>query len=292
VRFVLVVFGCALLVLFFVNYRAARGVGSDSARTPGAGASDSPRDVYTIAVIADKDQKSRDGNKWQSVYIKGTLTHNGDGTFGVSWGQEILLDGEMNEAGRGMELSELVHFQNMLLTCDDRTGIIYEIVDESTVVPRYILSGGDGNKAKGFKCEWMTVKDGALVVGSTGKEWTTPQGVVLNHDPTWIKIIEPTGRVRSVEWAQQYTRMREATGTGFPGFVVLLLLSAFAHACLQISDPRGCGVEPCAAALVRAAAPGQHRGVRRCGRRAAREQHCPVCAGGLFVRQCASCRGA
>ena len=75
-----------------------------------------------------------------------------------------------------------------LLTCDDRTGIIYEVADGKHVYARYILSNGDGNRAKGFKCEWMTVKDGLLYVGSTGKEWTTAQGVVLNQDPRWVKV--------------------------------------------------------------------------------------------------------
>jgi len=50
-------------------------------------------------------------------------------------------------------------------------------VREDAVLPRYILGNGDGNVDKGFKCEWMTVKDGLLYVGSTGKEWTNEQGV-------------------------------------------------------------------------------------------------------------------
>lgn len=36
---------------------------------------------------------------------------------------QTLIKGEYNEKGRGMELSELIHYNNMLLTCDDRTGI-------------------------------------------------------------------------------------------------------------------------------------------------------------------------
>jgi hypothetical protein len=36
--------------------------------------------------------------------------------------QKQLL-GEYNEGGRGLELSELIHFDGRLLTCDDRTGI-------------------------------------------------------------------------------------------------------------------------------------------------------------------------
>jgi len=125
----------------------------------------------------------------------------------------------MNEAGRGMELSELVYYNNMLLTCDDRSGIIFE-VREDAVLPRYILGNGDGNVDKGFKCEWMTVKDGLLYVGSTGKEWTNEQGVVLNHDPLWVKVIDARGHITSVEWVSYYDKMREATGSVYPGYLI------------------------------------------------------------------------
>jgi soluble calcium-activated nucleotidase 1 len=116
------------------------------------------------------------------------LTRATDGTYSVSWLKEKVIKGDMNEALRGMELSELVLFNGHLYTCDDRTGIVYELRDEEHVVPRWIMAGGDGTRTKGFKCEWMAVKDGELYVGSTGKEWTTPQGVLLNNDPTWIKV--------------------------------------------------------------------------------------------------------
>lgn len=50
------------------------------------------------------------------------------------------------------------------------------------------LSDGAGNATKGFKGEWMTVKDGNLYVGGLGKEWTTTEGVFDNEDPMWIKV--------------------------------------------------------------------------------------------------------
>lgn len=45
---------------------------------------------------------------------------------------------------RGMELSELVVFDGRLLTFDDRTGIVYEIVNEQKMVPWVLLVDGDG----------------------------------------------------------------------------------------------------------------------------------------------------
>lgn len=56
-----------------------------------------------------------------------------------------------------------------------RRAVFAVVKDE--LYPRYILPQGDGNDAKGLKCEWMTVKDDKLLVGSIGKEWTTADGV-------------------------------------------------------------------------------------------------------------------
>jgi len=50
--------------------------------------------------------------------------------------------------GRGMELSELSVFNAKVYAVDDRTGIVYEILD-SKVVPWVILSDGNGKETKG-----------------------------------------------------------------------------------------------------------------------------------------------
>ncbi len=39
------------------------------------------------------------------------------------------------------------------------------------------MNDGPGNVGKGFKGEWMAVKEGHLYVGGLGKEWTSPSGV-------------------------------------------------------------------------------------------------------------------
>lgn len=40
------------------------------------------------------------------------------------------------------------------------------------------MEDGPGNVDKGFKAEWMTVKDQRLHIGGLGKEWTTQEGVI------------------------------------------------------------------------------------------------------------------
>jgi hypothetical protein len=66
----------------------------------------------------------------------------------------------------------------------DRTGVVYQIVynissatgvNHAKLVPLFILNDGNGEEADGFKCEWMTVYDDVLVVGSTGKVWVDDQ---------------------------------------------------------------------------------------------------------------------
>eukprot|EP01102_Stenamoeba_stenopodia_P008311 TRINITY_DN2380_c0_g2_i1.p1 TRINITY_DN2380_c0_g2~~TRINITY_DN2380_c0_g2_i1.p1 ORF type:complete len:256 (+),score=52.99 TRINITY_DN2380_c0_g2_i1:61-768(+) len=117
-----------------------------------------------------------------------------------------------------MELSELVYFEDRLLSFDDRTGIVFEIYNNEAI-PLHILMNGDGKTNKGFKTEWATVKDDHLYVGSTGKEWTA-EGVVINKHPMWVKTINTEGKVSHVDWTDVYERLRIATGTTYPGYML------------------------------------------------------------------------
>lgn len=69
----------------------------------------------------------------------------------------------------------------------------------------------------GFKAEWATVKDDLLYVGSMGKEWTTSQGVYVNHNPMWVKVISPDGEVSHIDWESKYLALRRAVNIDFPG---------------------------------------------------------------------------
>ncbi|TRY82660.1 hypothetical protein DNTS_032596 [Danionella cerebrum] len=149
---------------------------------------------YRIGVIADLDTESRRGpeSSWFSLMKRGHLLVSGGGTrVSVQWDAEpdpLVLEGNLAEKGRGMELSELVAFNGKLYTVDDRTGVVYRI-EGNKAVPWVILTDGDGSVAKGFKAEWMAVKDEHLYVGGLGKEWTTVSGEFVNHNPEWVKVI-------------------------------------------------------------------------------------------------------
>ena len=132
---------------------------------------------------------------------------------------EIELKTLLAEGGHGAELSELVVFNGKLLTVDDRSGIAYEII-HNTLVPWVVLPDGNRRTPKGFKAEWMTVKDKVLYVGGLGKVWTTTTGEVVNDNPQHIKIVSAMGRVLHQNWADQYNAMMQAVGIHRPGYVI------------------------------------------------------------------------
>lgn len=124
-----------------------------------------------------------------------------------------------------MELSELTLYENRLLTFDDRTGTIFEILskdhgEDSYVVPRFVITEGEGDTDKGMKWEWATVKDGNLYVGSMGKEYTRPDGSIANKNNLWIAIVNPHGEITRVDWSDQYEYVRLALGAKSPGYVI------------------------------------------------------------------------
>ncbi|XP_040845765.1 soluble calcium-activated nucleotidase 1 isoform X2 [Ochotona curzoniae] len=178
---------------------------------------------YRIAVIADLDTESRaqEENTWFSYLRKGYLTLSDSGDkVAVEWDKEHgVLVSHLAERGRGMELSELVVFNGKLYSVDDRTGVIYHI-NGTKAVPWVILADGDGTVEKGFKAEWLAVKDEHLYVGGLGKEWTTTTGEVLNENPEWVKVVGPKGSVEHENWAASYSALRAAAGIRPPGYLL------------------------------------------------------------------------
>ncbi|KAG8507481.1 Soluble calcium-activated nucleotidase 1 [Galemys pyrenaicus] len=178
---------------------------------------------YRIAVIADLDTESRapEENTWLSYLKKGYLTLSDSGDrVSVEWDQgHGVLESHLAEKGRGMELSDLAVFNGRLYSVDDRTGVVYHI-DGAKAVPWVILSDGDGTVGKGFKAEWLAVKDEHLYVGGLGKEWTTAAGEVLNENPEWVKVVDFRGSVVHESWVSNYNALRAAVGIQPPGYLI------------------------------------------------------------------------
>jgi len=128
-----------------------------------------------------------------------------------------------------MELSELLKYDGRLFTCDDRSGILFEVVGfdprqpggpAPVAYPRHIMMEGSGDTDKGFKCEWMAQKDGLMLVGSFGKEYTDSEGKVVNRNNLWVKVFTPDGRLTHLDWSSNYQAMRRALGYTHPAYLL------------------------------------------------------------------------
>ena len=181
-------------------------------------------------MVSDLDQLSRvETSKkplFKSMLMPGTLTYDPvKNAYSMKQHTVRYLESAHNEAGRGMELSELTLFQNRLLAFEDRTGIVFEILSkdkgaDSYAVPRFIISEGDGDTDKGMKWEWATVKDDELYIGSMGKEYTNPDGSIANTNNLWVAIVSKTGEIRKKDWSKEYNFVRSALGASSPGYVI------------------------------------------------------------------------
>lgn len=185
-------------------------------------------ETFRIAIIADLDKRSKmeGGKLYRAPYVTGTLKRTGE-KYSVEWDAAVDLVTSHNEAGRGAELSELVRYQGALYTFDDRTGIMFEVINpedsgsrkpkpEAYIAPRHIFMEGDGSTDKGMKVEWATVKDGLLYVGSFGKEFTNNEGGIIHSNNLWITVVDKDGKMMHADWREQYTAMRKVLGYEHP----------------------------------------------------------------------------
>jgi len=185
--------------------------------------------TFKFAAVTDMDELTRIPGSgkpmFQSHLMPGTLTFDTSlNKYSVQFGDLRTLISGHNESGRGMELSELTLYQNRLLAFDDRTGSVFEILsknkDESYVVPRFVITEGEGDTDKGMKWEWATVKGNELHIGSMGKEYTRPDGSIANVNNLWIATINPEGQITRKDWSREYTFVRHLLGADAPGYVI------------------------------------------------------------------------
>lgn len=186
--------------------------------------------VYRFAAVTDLDQLSRVKEEskptFRSVLLPGTITRDpATNKYTLEMEPTRQLITHHNEAGRGAEFSELTIFNNRLLTFDDRTGEVFEILNHkdgksSFVVPRFVLTEGEGDTDKGMKWEWATVKDGELYMGSMGKEYTHKDGSIANTNNLWVSILNGAGDLRRIDWVKEFTFVRNALGAQAPGYLI------------------------------------------------------------------------
>lgn len=185
---------------------------------------------FRFAAVTDLDQLSRvaDSSKplFKSLLLPGILTRDPTTSqYSIEFEEIRTLTSKHNEAGRGMELSELTVYDNRLLSFDDRTGTVFEILSEdkgksSFVAPRFVITEGSGDTDKGMKWEWASVKNGELYMGSFGKEYTREDGSIANTNNLWIDILSHRGELRRLDWSENYNFVRAKLGASSPGYVI------------------------------------------------------------------------
>jgi len=193
--------------------------------------------TLSFAAVTDNDQLSRVTSSskplFESIMVTGDITYNeSEKKYDIQFDPKTRqLLTKHNEAGRGAEFSELVRFNDRLLAFDDRTGDVFEILNnadasESFCVPRYVITEGDGETDKGMKWEWSTIKrnpqTGAdeLYMGSMGKEYTRSDGSIENTNNLWVSIMDEYGEFRREDWMDNYNVLRDALGASAPGYVI------------------------------------------------------------------------
>lgn len=186
---------------------------------------------FHFAAVTDLDKLSVvTGAKkplFRSTLLPGILTRD-DSTnrYSIDFETTRKLTSAHNEAGRGMELSELTIYKNRLLSFDDRTGTVYEILSNpdasnSYVVPRFVITEGEGDTDKGMKWEWATVKNNELILGSMGKEFTNSKGEIENTNNLWVAILNERGELRREDWQDKFGFLRQLVGASPPGYVIM-----------------------------------------------------------------------
>ena len=186
--------------------------------------------VFRFAAVTDLDQlsmvKGAKNPTFRSLLLPGTITYDpAKNKYKLETEPTRELITGHNEAGRGAEFSELTIFNNRLLTFDDRTGEVFEILNSpdgtsSFVVPRFVVTEGDGDTDKGMKWEWSTVKDGELYMGSMGKEYTRSDGSIANTNNLWVSVLNARGELRRMDWEPKFSYVRNALGAQAPGYLI------------------------------------------------------------------------
>jgi soluble calcium-activated nucleotidase 1 len=209
---------------------------------------------FRFAAVTDLDQLSlvKEERKptYRSVLLPGIITRDPSANkYTLEMEATRTLITKHNEAGRGAEFSELTVFDGRLLTFDDRTGDVFEILNtkngmDSFVAPRYVITEGEGDTDKGMKWEWSTVKDAELWMGSMGKEYTNPDGSVANVNNLWVTIMSQSGEFRRVNWTKQFSFVRHALGCDSPGYLIHEAINWSPYLRKWVFAPRRISTEP------------------------------------------------
>eukprot|EP01083_Nonionella_stella_P246688 856120_1 len=175
---------------------------------------------YKLAIVSDLDKQTEtEGEdaekKWKSTLKIGELKWDSawTSTWPTTADAEHQLESKVHHLtkNRGMELSELVFFNDKFLTFDDKTETLYEITKTEDGVWKVTRD----DFLEPTKPEWATVKDDTLYIGSTG-DYKKQMNV---------SVIPKVGEPTVEDWTPKFTavwtaiekHLKAAPGSYAPG---------------------------------------------------------------------------
>jgi len=100
-----------------------------------------------------------------------------------------------------------------------------------------------GETDKALKCEWMTVVDDLLYVGSIGMEHII-DGKIVDTGAQGVKIIDRFGRINHQDWTEHYETLREYSNTKYPAYLLHEAIMWYPETREWIILPRRCSSDP------------------------------------------------
>ena len=149
-----------------------------------------------------------------------------------------------DEFKRGAELSAITKFlyndQETLITAGDRSGIMHTIDNQFDLTPiyklyqdqtysdhrlKYLKQNDLDYKQlhnRGYKIEWMTVQNNEyLYIGAPGLEQYDFKTRKISAGSTWIGKLDRNGNMETMDWMENYNKIRMSCGCLFPGWMYI-----------------------------------------------------------------------
>eukprot|EP01083_Nonionella_stella_P045218 121530_1 len=160
-----------------------------------------PKLGFKLAIVSDLDKKTvtdldRDSTNWKNSLKIGELKW--DSTWSLSWPN---AEHELKSNRRGMELRELVFFNDKFLTFDNKQGDVFEITKTDEVWG--VTQDHSDDLETPNHPEWATVKGDTLYVGDTGDK----QNNVVYVSPP------PSDGIADIDWKSNFEAVCDAIAT-------------------------------------------------------------------------------
>jgi hypothetical protein len=143
--------------------------------------------------------------------------------------------GGWREVERGREEGEHLRLVGRVVGACDVTGLLLQVgelyegereregerVLRVRRVPLPLTTIADPVTGSPFKAEWSLVTTQSLFIGSTGKEWVTPQGETAHRRMEQVAELSHSLSLRATHnWTAPFASLRASLSASFPGYLI------------------------------------------------------------------------